>query len=103
MLFESKPPTTIGEDVPVVFVAVESTPVPILVAVMLKLSAGVEPSGSSKETEAAPLLNALLVPTSVATTFIGAAASKKSFCDCERLPGFFPAAIVRYSTLFLEG
>jgi hypothetical protein len=42
--------------------------------------AAAEPDGRENATDAAPLLNALLVPTSVATTFTGACGCKKSFC-----------------------
>jgi hypothetical protein len=35
-------------------------------------------SGREKDTEAAPLLNALFVPMSVALTLVGASGSKKS-------------------------
>jgi hypothetical protein len=46
-------------------------------------------AGSSKATDAAPLLKGLSVPTSVAVTLIGANGSKKSFCARD----FFPALL----------
>ena len=67
------PDTTIGDDMPVAIC-------PVLDVTVKDVAAG-ESAGSSKATDAAPLLNARFVPTSVATTFIGAFGSKKSFAD----------------------
>jgi hypothetical protein len=67
------PGTTIGEDSPVAIC-------PVLDVAVYDEAAG-ESAGSSKATDAAPLLNGRSVPTSVATTLIGAFGSKKSFAD----------------------
>jgi hypothetical protein len=53
-------------------------------------------AGRENATEAAPLLNGLFVPTSVAVTLVGASGSKKSFDACDFLPDLFPAAISIY-------
>jgi hypothetical protein len=50
------------------------------VAVTVKDVADTDPAGRAKDTEAAPLLNARLVPIFVATIFIGVDGPKKSFC-----------------------
>lgn len=74
-IFDPNPSTTNGDADPVaVWVVLCLLQNPEAV----KEVAGGDPAGSSKETEAAPLSNGLLVPTSVATTFIGAYGSKKS-------------------------
>jgi hypothetical protein len=52
-----------------------------VLAVTVKEVAAGESAGSAKATDAAPLLNGRFVPTSVATTLIGAFGSKKSFAD----------------------
>jgi hypothetical protein len=52
-----------------------------------------ESAGREKDTETAPLLNALPVPTSVPVTPVGANGSKKSFDAWDFLPDFLPAAI----------
>ena len=67
------PVTVNGDDAPVAVC-------PVLAVTVKEVAAG-ESAGSAKVTVAAPLLNARPVPTSVATTFIGAFGSKKSFAD----------------------
>jgi hypothetical protein len=51
-------------------------------------------AGKENETFAAPLLNALPVPTFVAVTSVGASGSKKSFDAWDFLPDFLPAAML---------
>lgn len=81
--------TTIGEDEPVAVLVVR----PSEVAVTVKEVAAGESAGRENDTEAAPLLNGLSVPTSAADTLVGASGSKKSFDACDFLPDLFPAAI----------
>jgi hypothetical protein len=64
-----------------------------VLAVTVKDVALGESAGKEKETVAAPLLNALPVPTFVAETPVGANGSKKSFDAWDFLPIFLPAAI----------
>lgn len=78
------PPITIGDEDPVAVY-------PPVVEYTVYDVAGGDPAGSSKETDAAPSLYALLVPTSVATTLIGANGCKKSFCCCDLPPISFLA------------
>jgi hypothetical protein len=61
--------------------------------VAVKEVASGESAGKVKVTVAAPLLNALPVPTFVAVPIVGANGSKKSFDACDFLPAFLPAAI----------
>jgi hypothetical protein len=72
-VLEVSPPIVIGEETPFTVM------LPGLEVTKYKDAAG-EPPGSEKETEAAALLNALPVPTSVADTLTGADGCKKSFC-----------------------
>jgi len=92
---ESKPVTTIGEDDPVAVSPVEAV-------TSYDVAAG-ELAGNSKDTEAAPSLYGLSVPTFVAVTLIGANGSKKSFELCEFAPRFFPIAMLIFSYQFLSG
>jgi hypothetical protein len=73
--------TVMGEVAPVAVLVVS----PAAVAVTVNEVAAREPAGRAKATEAAPSSKGRLVPTFVATTFIGAAGLKKSFC-CDDLP-----------------
>ena len=82
---EAIPPTPIGEDEPVAVC-------PVLAVTVYEVAAG-ESAGKENETDAAPLLNGLPVPTSVAVTPVGANGSKKSFDAWDFLPDFLPAAI----------
>jgi hypothetical protein len=75
VIAEERFSTTIGEDDPVAVLVVS----PRDVAVTVKEVAAGDSAGSSKATLAAPLLNGLSVPTSVAVTLIGASGSRKSF------------------------
>ncbi len=56
--------------------------------------AGVDSAGREKDTVAAPLLNALPVPISVAETLIGGEGAKKSFCCADLLPDSFLATFL---------
>jgi hypothetical protein len=75
----------------------EDDPVPVLVvcpdavAVTVKDVAAGDSDDKEKETLAAPLSKALLVPTFVAEIIVGASGERKSFC-CEDFPptSFFP-------------
>ena len=78
---EDRDSTVIGEEDPVAVLVVY----PAAVAVTVKEVAEEEPAGNSKDTVAAPLLKALLVPTFVATMLTGARGSRKSFC-CDDFP-----------------
>jgi hypothetical protein len=82
---EAIPVTVNGEDAPVAVC-------PVLAVTVKDVAAG-ESAGKEKETVAAPLLNALPVPTFVAETPVGAKGSKKSFDAWDFLPIFLPAAI----------
>ena len=72
---EARPVTVTGEDDPVPVLVV----CPAAVAVTVKEVAAGDSAGIENETVAAPSLNALFVPTSVALTPVGANGSKKSF------------------------
>lgn len=71
---DARPWTTIGDDEPVAVLVV----CPAAVAVTVKEVAAGDRAGKENDTVAAPSLYALLVPTSVALTLIGASGSKKS-------------------------
>jgi hypothetical protein len=82
---DCNPATVIGEDAPV--------PVkPPGDDVAVNEVAALGPSGV-KVTVAAPLLNALEVPTSVAVPISGADGNKKSFCARDFFPAFLFTAI----------
>jgi hypothetical protein len=85
-VFDCNPVTVSGEVAPV---AVKDPGDDVTVN---DVAAG-DSAGREKDTEAAPLLNARDVPTSVAVTFVGAFGSKKSFDAWDFLPAFLPAAI----------
>jgi hypothetical protein len=70
---DCSPSTVRGEDAPV------AVKLPGLEVAVKDVAAG-EPPGKLKLTLAAPLLNARLVPTSVADTLTGAEGCRKSFC-----------------------
>ena len=74
--FDAKPSTVTGDEEPVPVLVV----CPAAVAVAVKDVAAGERAGKENDTDAAPLLNGLFVPTSVALTLVGANGSKKSFC-----------------------
>jgi hypothetical protein len=76
---DCSPSTVSGDDDPV------AVKLPGLEVAVNDVAAG-EPAGRLNVTVAAPLLNALLVPTSVADTLTGVEGCKKSFCDCDLLP-----------------
>ena len=90
---DAKPVTTIGEEAPVAVLVV----CPAAVAVTVNEVAAGDSAGSSKAVLAAPSLYGRFVPTSVATTLIGASGSRKSFDACDFLPVLFPAAIFSLS------
>ncbi len=80
-MLDCKPVTVTGED----------DPVPVYPPgdeVTVNDVAAGDSAGKENVTVAAPLLNALPVPTSVADTLVGANGSKKSFDAAERLPVF---------------
>ncbi len=72
-MLDCKPSTVRGEDEPV------AVKLPGLEVAVKDVAAG-EPAGRLKLTVAAPLLNARLVPTSVAVTLSGELGCRKSFC-----------------------
>ena len=80
-MLDWSPATVIGED----------DPVPVYPPgdeVTVNDVAAGDSAGKEKVTVAAPLLNALPVPTFVADTLVGANGSRKSFDAAERLPVF---------------
>jgi hypothetical protein len=56
--------------------------------------AGGDSAGREKDTVTDPLLNGLLVPTSVATTLMGGEGCKKSFCCADLFPDSFFATFL---------
>jgi hypothetical protein len=80
---DCKPSTVIGED----------DPVPVYPPgdeVTVNDVAAGDSAGKENVTVAAPLLNALPVPTFVADTLVGANGSKKSFEACDFFPTLLP-------------
>ena len=77
----------------------EEAPLPVKdpgVEVTLYDVAGGESGASVNGTDAAPLLNALSVPTSVAVPIIGLNGSKKSLADWLILPACFDIYVLPY-------
>ena len=82
---EAIPSTVMGEDAPVAVC-------PVLAVTVKDVAAG-DNAGKENETETAPLLYGLAVPTFAPETPVGANGSKKSFDAWDFLPDFLPAAI----------
>ncbi len=91
-MLDCKPVTVIGEDDPV------SVYPPGDEVTVNDVAAG-DSAGKENVTVAAPLLNALPVPTFVADTLVGANGSKKSFDAAERLPVFLAICFYPLITL----
>lgn len=87
---DARPTTVKGEDDPVAVLVV----CPAAVAVAVNDVAAGDPAGRENDTVAAPSLNALFVPTSVAVTLTGVCGDKKSFCARDFLPALLFAAII---------